>query len=64
MSNSILIEAYCQVGVPLNRLPYTESFAHLRELVECASGERLNDRELWDLYRPLHENGELPKFSR
>ena len=64
MTNSILAAAYRQVGVPLDRLPYSESFEKLRVEVQHRSGESTTDQSLWGQLLRLRKDGQLPRLRR
>lgn len=62
--DSILNEAYYQIGIYLDRLPYPPSFEELRALVERLSGKQITLSDLWARLLRLRKDGELIRLGR
>jgi hypothetical protein len=64
MTNDTLINAYRQIGVPLDRLPYSEAFARLRDLIRQLTGESIEYETLWKTFLRIRKDGQLPRLMR
>jgi len=62
MPNSILIDAYRQICVPLDRLPYSEEFEHLHSLVQHGAGTLIPKQLLWERLLRIRKSGGLPRL--
>lgn len=59
-----LTEAYRQINVPADGLPYSEAFERLYRIVCKKTDSQLSRQEVWRLLCRLRKDGSLPRLRR
>jgi hypothetical protein len=59
-----LARAYLQVGIPLDRLPYSLDMDRLVAWLSSAEGEGATSQKVWRELVDLRKRGKLPKLGR
>jgi hypothetical protein len=59
-----LARVYLQIGIPLDRLPYSLDMDRLVILVSNAEGEAAAYHKVWRKLVDLRKRGKLPKLGR
>ena len=59
-----LARVYSQVGVPLDRLPYSDEMDRVVATIATAEGKATTCREVWHELVNLRKSGKLPRVGR
>ncbi len=58
------VRVYKAIGVPIDRLPYSDEFEEFQYRLRELSGYSLNDQELWKHLVGMRKGGKLPRLFR